>query len=157
MWKCSVRTRKDGRSPADGASWVQTAQETIPFTTVTFSFRGFLLMCSLALLCWASSLRRWWMGEIGPCLLQHTSKKARLRKARVLRGPADCIPIMHHCLLDRSSLGNINILRWLWTTPQPRRGVWLFDCVTMVKMAVCIPDVMWNGTIYHTNKEKKNC
>ena len=86
----------------DGASLAQTTQETIPFTTVAFSFYGFLLMCSLVFLCWASSPRRLWSGENCLCLLQHTSKRALLRKGKVLREPADCLPIMHRCLLDRT-------------------------------------------------------
>lgn len=90
----------------DNESLAQTTQETIPFTTVAFSVYGFLLMCSLAFLCRASSLRRLWLGENCLCLLQHTSKRALLRKGKVLREPADCIPIMHHCLLDITRQGN---------------------------------------------------
>lgn len=86
----------------DSASLPQTTQETIPFTTVAFSFYGFLLMCSLAFLCWALSPRRQWSGENSLCLLQHTSKRALLCKGKVLREPADCLPIMHCCLLDRT-------------------------------------------------------
>lgn len=86
----------------DRASLAQTTQETIPFTTVAFSFYGFLLMCSLVCLCWALSPRRLWSGENCLCLLQHTSKRALLRKGKVLREPTDCLPIMHRCLLDRT-------------------------------------------------------
>lgn len=95
-------------SPVDGASLAQTTQETVPFTTVAFSFYGFLLMCSLAFLCRAPSLRRPWFGENRLCLLQHTSKRALLRNGgKVLGEPADCIPIMHRCLLDSSRQGNV--------------------------------------------------
>lgn len=59
-------------------------------------------MCSLVFLCWALSPRRLWSGENCLCLLQHTSKRSLLRKGRVLREPADCLPIMHCCLLDRT-------------------------------------------------------
>lgn len=88
------------------ASLAQTTQETIPFTTEAFSVYGFLLMCSLAFLRSASSLGRL-LGENRLCLLRHTSKRALLRKGKVLREPADCIPIMHCCLLDRTTLANI--------------------------------------------------
>lgn len=87
-------------------SLAQTTQETIPFTTVAFSVYGFLLMCSLAFLRSALSLGRL-LGENRLCLLRHTSKRALLRKGKVLREPADCIPIMHCCLLDRTTLANI--------------------------------------------------
>lgn len=116
MDKCTV----------DRASLVQTTQETIPFTTVAFSFYGFLLMCSLAFLCWASSLRRLWLGENCLCLLQHTSKRALLRKGKVLREPADCIPIMHHCLLKGTRQGNIKCSGYGQHTGPDKTLVW-FD------------------------------
>lgn len=66
-------------------------------------------MCSLAFLCRAPFLRRLWFGENRLCLLQHTSKRALLRNGgKVLGEPADCIPIMHRCLLDSSRQGNVS-------------------------------------------------
>lgn len=46
------------------------------------SVYGFHLMCSLVFLCWALSPRRLWSGENCLCLLQHTSKRALLRKGK---------------------------------------------------------------------------
>lgn len=68
----------------------------------SISVYGFLLMCSLVFLCWALSPRRLWSGENCLCLLQHTSKRALLRKEKVLGEPTDCLPIMHRCILDRT-------------------------------------------------------
>lgn len=118
---------------ADGAFLAPITQETIPFTTVAFSFYGFLLMCSLVFLCWASSPRRLWSGENCLCLLQHTSKRALLRKGKVLRELADCLPIMHHCLLDRTifreiygAVGMDNTLAPTMLSHWPKKGH-LFD------------------------------
>lgn len=59
-------------------------------------------MCSLVFLCWASSLQRRWLGENRLCLLQLTSKSASIRTGKILREPADWLPIMHCCFLDRT-------------------------------------------------------
>lgn len=145
---CTRIPHGNGLSPEDGASPAQTTQETIPFTTVTFSYHGSHLMCSLALLCWASSLRRWWMGEICPCLLQHTSKEAPLCKGKSWEGLLIAYP---SCTTAFWTEAACKIYKYISVDvesfPGPDKPSDSFDHVTMVKMAFSFSEVTWNGAI----------